>query len=92
VATVLPGVMRFSAPATPEAARRAAAALGGEDAAAAVEVLSRRVGTALRLADHGLTDALADRVVEDALVDPVILNAPRMPTRAEARRILDEVR
>jgi alcohol dehydrogenase len=92
VATVLPGVMRFSAPATPEAARRAAVALGGEDGAAAVEALSGLVGTALRLADHGLTDALADRVVEDALVDPVIRNAPRLPTPADARQILDAAR
>ena len=91
VATVLPGVMRLSAPAQPEAARRAAAILGVTDAADEVARLSTAVGTAQALGQCGLTGTVADRVVADALEDPVVVNAPRLPTAAEARRILDEV-
>jgi alcohol dehydrogenase class IV len=67
-------------------ATAAAAAIG------AIDKLLRDVGQRPTLATLGLSgDAALDQVVDDALGDAAIRNAPRLPTAAEARAILDGV-
>lgn len=103
LAVVLPHVMRFNLAMRTASYARLATALGvggrGSDdadaaaAIAAVEALSAEVGTARRLADFGLTeDDQAQQIAEDCLADSVTDNAPRYPTLAEARALVDAAR
>jgi alcohol dehydrogenase len=97
--TVLPQVLRFSAPACAERLAGVAFALGSGDAArdsgwnagAAVDAvagLAGRVGLTQRLAGLGITSADFGRIAADALDDEVLANAPRQPTAADIRSIL----
>jgi alcohol dehydrogenase len=97
--TVLPQVLRFSAPACPERLAGVAFALGAGDvtrdtgwnAEAAVDAvagLASRVGLTQRLADLGIYEADFGRIAADALDDEVLANAPRQPAAADIRSIL----
>ena len=92
---MLPHIMRFNLPTCTCAYARLALALGvgrvgaadDSNAAAAieaVEALSAQVGTAKRLADFGLTDALVDVIAADCLADVVTRSASREPSFEEA--------
>jgi alcohol dehydrogenase len=97
--TVLPEVLRFSAPARAERLASVAFALGvgdvtrdtGWNAGAAIDGvagLACRVGLTQRLADLGIGEADFGRIGADALDDEVLANTPRQPTSADIRSIL----
>jgi alcohol dehydrogenase len=98
----LPEVLRFSAGVRAERLADVAAALGVADAGrssarnaeAAIEAvagLAGRVGMTQRLADLGITGADFDQIAADALDDEVLANAPRQPTAADIRALLQAV-
>jgi alcohol dehydrogenase len=87
-------VMAFNAPVCSIPLARVADALGVADrddsdtanaarAVAAVDDLSRAVGTAVPLSALGVTEELIPTLVGDALADVVIVNTPRLPTEEE---------
>jgi alcohol dehydrogenase len=97
--TVLPEVLRFSAPAREDRLAGVAFALGAGDAgrdtgwnanaaADAVAALAGRVGMIQRLAGLGITSADFGQITADALDDEVLANAPRQPTAADINSIL----
>jgi len=96
---VLPGVLRFNAPACPQRLADVAAALGAGDpardrawnASAAIEAvagLADRLGMPRHVADLGVSRADFDQVAADALDDEVLANTPRPPTAADIHSIL----
>ena len=96
---VLPGVLRFNAPACPQRLADVAAALGAGDpsrdsagnADAAIEAvagLADRLGMPRHVADLGVSRADFDQVAADALDDEVLANTPRPPTAADIHSIL----
>jgi alcohol dehydrogenase len=98
----LPQVLRFNARVRAERLADVAAALGVADAGrssarnaeAAIEAvagLAGRVGMTQRLADLGITGADFDQIAADALDDEVLANAPRQPTAADIRALLQAV-
>ena len=99
LATVLPQVLRFNAPACAERLAGVALALGVDDAARdvgwnagaaidAVAGLAGRIGLNQGLAALGITGADFGRIAADALDDEVLVNTPRQPTAADIRSIL----
>jgi len=74
------------------------AAVGESDATGAIATVSYlraflgSVGTRPGLAALGFDDALLDAVAQDAIDDAAIKNSPRLPTLAEARRVLTAAR
>ncbi len=72
---VLPHVTALNAPAVPDAAARLAAALGGDDPAAAIFDLAQRSGSPTALRDLGLREsdleAVVSAVVDEAAGNPV---------------------
>ncbi len=81
-AVALPPVLAVNRGAREERLARVAHAFGAEGAAgtiAAVRALSVAAGTAVSLADRGLTPAVAALVARDALDDVVTQNAPVTP-------------
>jgi alcohol dehydrogenase len=98
----LPQVLRFNAGVRAERLADVAAALGvaeagrssARNAEAAIEAvagLAGRVGMTQRLADLGITGADFDQIAADALDDEVLANAPRQPTAADIRALLQAV-
>jgi maleylacetate reductase len=85
-AVVLPHVAAFNAPAAPDAMRRLAGALGGDDAPAALAALNARLGITAGLAALGLRETDIDAAAA-AVADGRYPN-PRPVTVADARRIL----
>jgi maleylacetate reductase len=87
-AVVLPHVAAFNAPAAPDALRRAARALGADDAAGALFDLAAGLGCPASLRALGLRedqlDAAADAVVETPYPNP------RPFRRDEVRALLDD--
>jgi alcohol dehydrogenase class IV len=102
LAAVLPGVLAFYLGTRDRELALVAGALGvaspggghADGARAGVEAIARlieSVGQRRTLRELGLArDAIA-AIVEDALADPAINNSPRLPTAAEATRILEAV-
>jgi alcohol dehydrogenase len=93
LATMLPHVMRFNRDAAGIAERYAnvGQALGSEldpeAAIAAVEKLSKTVGTNRKLSELGATSDNIAALTQDALRDLIILNTPRYPTRGEVHEL-----
>ena len=90
-AVALPPVLAVSRDAREERLARLAPALGAEGAdgaIAAVRSLSATVGTAVQLADRGLTPAVAALVARDALDDVVTVNAPVVPSLQDVEAIV----
>lgn len=91
LATMLPHVMHFNREICLERYGRVGQALGAaadvDAAIAAVEALSRKVGTAKGLAELGCTEGDLDALTQDALSDLIILTTPRYPSRAEVRAL-----
>ena len=93
LATMLPHVMRFNRDAAGIAERYAnvGQALGSEldpeAAIAAVEKLSKTVGTNRKLSELGATSDSIAALTQDALRDLIILNTPRYPTRGEVHEL-----
>jgi maleylacetate reductase len=85
-AALLPYSAAFLLPAAPEAGRRIAAALGGDDAAEAIAALARDVGTPASLAELGLSEDDAVRAAAEA--EPDLPDRPRRPTPAELEDLL----
>ena len=99
LAVMLPHIMRFNLPTCTPAYARLALALGAgrvgdsDDAnaaaaIAAVEALSAEVGTAKRLADFGMTDALVDVIAADCMADVVTQSASREPSLDDVRSLV----
>jgi maleylacetate reductase len=84
-AILLPYTAGFLLPAAPDAAQKIAAALGGDDAAAAITSLCRAVGTPASLAAIGVTEDDAVRVARSA---PELPELPRRPTPPELEELL----
>ena len=90
---MLPHVMRFNRDAQGIAERYAnvGQALGSEldpeAAIAAVEKLSKTVGTNRKLSELGATSDSIAALTQDALRDLIILNTPRYPTRGEVHEL-----
>ena len=84
-AILLPYTAGFLLPAAPDAARKIAAALGGDDADAAITSLARAVGISPSLATIGVTEADAVRVARSA---PELPELPRRPTPPELEELL----
>jgi alcohol dehydrogenase len=98
----LPQVLRFNAGVRAERLADVAAALGvaeagrssARNAEAAIEAVAGRagrVGMTQRPADLGITGADFDQIAADALDDEVLANAPRQPTAADIRALLQAV-
>jgi maleylacetate reductase len=85
-AALLPYTSAFLLPAAPKAARRIAAALGTEDAAAGIVQLARDVGTPRSLAALGLTED--DAVRAAAVAASAVPDLPRRPSPAELEDLL----
>jgi len=85
-AVVLPHVVAFNAPAAPVAMARVAAALGADDAAAALADLGRALGLPTSLAALGFRDTDVDRAAE--LVTASAYANPRPATRDDVRALL----
>jgi maleylacetate reductase len=86
-ATVLPYVLAFNAPAAPEAAARAAAAFGTEDAVTGLNRLRETLDAPRALADYGFTAENIPEAVQVAL--PAIpASNPRPVTLANLTRLL----
>jgi alcohol dehydrogenase len=96
---LLPEVLRFNAAACAERLADVAVTLGVADPARssarnadaaidAVAGLADRVGMTQRMAGLGLTSADFGQIVADALDDEVLANAPRQPTAADIRTLL----
>ena len=99
LATVLPQVLGFSAPARKDRLAAIGLALGAGDAGRdadwnaaaaidAVQALRAEIGLAVEPADFGVTVADFARLAADALEDEVLANAPRQPTAADIEEIL----
>ncbi len=90
-AIALPPVLTANRIVREDRLAQAAPSLGAEEAeglVAAVRELSAAVGTAVPLADRGLTPAIAALVARDALDDVVTQNAPVVPPRAEVETLV----
>ena len=87
-ALVLPHAMRFNAPVVPEAMDALAEALGGGEAAAAVEVLRERAGLPSRLRDVGVSEDDLDAVARLSQGNPTVARNPRPVSEEDARAIL----
>ena len=87
-ALVLPHAMRFNEPVVPEAMAELAAALGGGDAAAAVEDLRARAGLPSRLRDVGVSEDDLDAVARLSQGNPTVARNPRPVSEEDARAIL----
>jgi maleylacetate reductase len=83
---MLPHVVRYNAPAVPEALGRAAVALGADDAALALFDLAVRMGAPTSLAELGMPEADLDRAAELS-VDPPPWN-PRPASGGDIRQLL----
>ncbi len=102
LAAVLPHLMRSNLDLRADVYARLGLALGanaaassheGADAAvSAVAALAARVGAPSTLTDQGVTPDLLDAIAHAALADEVTRNAPREPTLAEVRAVLDAAR
>jgi alcohol dehydrogenase class IV len=90
-ALVLPAAVRYNAEAVPKAMARIAGALGGEDAAAAVEALQQRLGLPSRLSDVGVTDDDLDAVARMAEGNASVRANPRPVTEESARELLETI-
>ncbi len=75
-AILLPHAMRYNAQAAPEAARRVAEALGGSDAATALQELARRIGAPLALRDIGMPEDGVAKAAKAASANPYPNPAP----------------
>jgi maleylacetate reductase len=84
-AALLPYTTAFLLPAAPQAGRRIAAALGGEDAAQAIAALARDARTPTSLAELGVNE---DDVVRAAAAAPGLPDRPRRATVAELEDLL----
>jgi maleylacetate reductase len=84
-AILLPYTAGFLLPAAPDAARKIADALGGDDAAAAITSLARAVGIPPSLAAIGVSEDDAVRVARTA---PELPDLPRRPTPPELEELL----
>jgi alcohol dehydrogenase len=90
-AVALPPVLAVSRDVREERLAGVAPAFGADGADGtidAVRALSAAVGTAVRLADRGLTPAVAALVARDALDDVVTVNAPVVPPLADVEAIV----
>jgi maleylacetate reductase len=85
-AALLPYTAAFLLPAAPEAGRRIAEALEGDDPAEAIGALARDVGTPRSLAALGLTED--DAVRAAAVAAPELPDKPRRATPAELEDLL----
>ncbi len=75
-AILLPHAMRYNAQAAPIAARRVADALGGHDAATALQELARTIGAPLALRDIGMPEDGVARAAKAASGNPYPNPAP----------------
>jgi alcohol dehydrogenase len=100
---LLPEVLRFNAAVCADRLADVAVALGAADPARssarnaeaaidAVAGLAGRVGMTQRMAGLGITGADFGQIAADALDDEVLANAPRQPTAADIRSILEAAR
>jgi maleylacetate reductase len=90
-ALVLPAALRYNAEAVPKAMGRIAAALGADDAAAAVEALQQRLGLPSRLSEVGVTDDDLDAVARMAEGNGSVRSNPRPVSEADARELLETI-
>jgi alcohol dehydrogenase class IV len=84
---ILPHATAYNAPAAPEAMRRAAGALGTEDAAAGLFDLATRLGAPTALSALGLKRGDLDRAADAAVQTPY--PNPRPLARPAIRELLD---
>lgn len=85
---VLPHVLRYNAPAVPDAMSRIARALGVEDAAEGVVALRARLGVPSALRDIGMHESDLDRAA--TLTTDTPYANPRPYDTAQVRRLLDD--
>ena len=85
---VLPHAVAYNSEAAPEAMRRIARALGGEDAATGLYDLAAAIGAPLALKDIGLQEQDLDRAAEIAARNPYY--NPRPVSRDGIRRLLED--
>lgn len=84
---ILPSVLRFNAPAAPEAASAIAEALGSTDAADGLDALVIEMGAPRSLRDVGLGQGDLQAAV-DVVAEKLPIENPRVVTRADLQRIL----
>jgi alcohol dehydrogenase class IV len=87
-AVILPHATAFNAPATPEAMRRVARALGVADPAGGLFDIAGAAGALLTLREIGMPEAGLDRAADLAVADPYW--NPRPFDRAAIRALLDD--
>ena len=85
---VLPHAVAYNSEAAPEAMRRIARALGGEDAATGLYDLAAAIGAPLALKEIGLQEQDLDRAAEIAARNPYY--NPRPVSRDGIRRLLED--
>jgi alcohol dehydrogenase class IV len=86
-ALMLPHALRFNASSVPERMAEVARALGGTDAAAAVEALRAHVGLPDRLSACGVTAAMLDALADGAANDGCLAGNPRPASREDLRAL-----
>ncbi|WP_353987276.1 maleylacetate reductase [Ruicaihuangia caeni] len=86
-AVILPEVLKFNAPAVPEAADAIASALGGDEAAAALRQLLHETHAPLSLRQLGLSAAELTTAL-DVVADQLPIQNPRTVSRGDIQSLL----
>jgi maleylacetate reductase len=90
-AIILEAAMRFNAPAVPDAMGRMAAALGTDDAPAAVGDLVGRLGLPRRLSEVGVSEDDVEAVARLSQASPAVRANPRPVSEDDARALLESI-